>query len=143
MVAYSFNRRFVGPIVAGLEPGPLLPGMKRQTIRGPRRRHALPGEELQLYTGMRTTSCKLLGRAVCEASQPVEIIIGDGGHVRVSVDGVEIQGRDLEAFARADGFRDLGDFHTWWDAARPREHGIEATVGYVLIRWRPTAGAPS
>ncbi|MEJ0016825.1 MAG: ASCH domain-containing protein [Acetobacteraceae bacterium] len=45
MVAYSFKRDFAAPILAGI---------KRQTIRADRRRHARPGEVLQLYTGMRT-----------------------------------------------------------------------------------------
>ena len=33
MVAYSFKQRFVEPIRRGLEPGPWVPGMKRQTVR--------------------------------------------------------------------------------------------------------------
>jgi hypothetical protein len=49
MVAYSFDKRFV-PQIAN--------GFKRQTIRAHRRRHARPGEALQLYTGMRTKQCK-------------------------------------------------------------------------------------
>lgn len=39
MVAYSFRKRF-GP--------PILAGTKAQTIRADRKRHARPGEEVQL-----------------------------------------------------------------------------------------------
>jgi hypothetical protein len=45
VVAYSFRQQFRPPILAGT---------KRQTIRADRKRHARPGEQLQLYTGMRT-----------------------------------------------------------------------------------------
>jgi hypothetical protein len=48
MVAYSFNPIFVGPILAGT---------KRQTIRAERKRHARPGEAMQLYTGMMRWWC--------------------------------------------------------------------------------------
>lgn len=67
MVAYSYKARFVEPIRLGLEPGPWIPGMKRQTIRADRKRHARPGEEIQHYRGMRTRQCFLIGRAICEA----------------------------------------------------------------------------
>ena len=53
MVAYSLKPRFIPPILSGA---------KRQTIRAiSRRRHAIPGETLQLYTGMRTKQCRLIG----------------------------------------------------------------------------------
>lgn len=51
MVAYSFHPRFVDAILGGT---------KRQTIRMHRRRHARPGEEMQLYAGMRTRHCRLV-----------------------------------------------------------------------------------
>ena len=57
MVAYSFRPRFIEPILGG---------RKRQTIRAiGRRRHARPGDPLQLYAGMRTRNCRLIGRAIC------------------------------------------------------------------------------
>ena len=49
MVAYSFQPGFAAEIIAG---------RKTQTIRNPRKRHAMPGEHLQLFTGMRTRYCK-------------------------------------------------------------------------------------
>ena len=46
VVALNFKQQFIPPILSGA---------KRQTIRAiGRRRHAIPGETLQLYTGMRT-----------------------------------------------------------------------------------------
>ncbi|MGY0779836.1 S49 family peptidase [Azospirillum argentinense] len=80
MVAYSFRPRFIDPILAGLEPGPLLPGMKRQTIRGASggKRHARPGELVQLYTGMRTRQCRKLGEGRCVAAEPVTLLVKAG-----------------------------------------------------------------
>lgn len=62
MVAYSFRAHFEAPIRAGT---------KAQTIRADRARHARAGEELQLYTGMRTQHCRLIGRAICMAVSPI------------------------------------------------------------------------
>lgn len=55
MVAYSFKRQFGPPILAGTKGG---------TIRNDRKRHARPGEELQLYHGMRTKSCTLIANHI-------------------------------------------------------------------------------
>lgn len=73
MVAYSFKRRFAEPILAGA---------KRQTIRADRRRHARPGEELQLYTGMRTKSCRLIARRTCVDIQRVILVFREPAQVR-------------------------------------------------------------
>ena len=56
MVAYSFKARFAEPILAGT---------KLHTVRAPRKRDARPGEELQLYRGMRTRQCALIARKTC------------------------------------------------------------------------------
>lgn len=75
MVAYSFKAQFVEPIRAGLGL-PTEPQIrpKRQTIRADRKRHARPGEELQLYRGMRTRQCFLIGRAACTEVTKIRII---------------------------------------------------------------------
>jgi hypothetical protein len=65
MVAYSFKPRFEMPIVTLRKTG---------TIRAHgRRRHARPGERLQLYTGMRTRSCRLLATAECQSSDRLRV----------------------------------------------------------------------
>ena len=81
MVAYSFQKRFIGQVVAGLEPGPWLPGMKRHTLRAPRQgrsQHARPEQPVHLYTAMRTKQCRQLGRAVCRLQMPVMLIFSFG-----------------------------------------------------------------
>lgn len=57
MVAYNFSAQF--------EPA-IRSGEKLQTIRrAGKRRPPVPGDQLQLYTGMRTRSCRLLNRGIC------------------------------------------------------------------------------
>ena len=101
MVAYSFKKRFADLIVDG---------RKCQTIRAHRRRHALPGERVQLYVGMRTKQCrKIIDDPLCLKVANIGIwvptklepaaIIQDGKRSYVTTD-----------FAVADGFESVEDF---------------------------------
>lgn len=126
MVAYSFRPRFA-PLIES--------GAKTQTIRAPRRRHALPGERLQLFTGMRTRQCrKLIPDPRCVAVTPILLWPENGrwlGRIPGSLPGgVRFQVDD--AFAREDGFSDAADFGQFWAEA----HGVAPFSGY-LIRWAP------
>lgn len=122
MVAYSFKARF--------EPS-ILAGSKRQTIRAERKRHAMPGEQLQLYVGMRTKYCRLIGRSVCTGVHSVRLDF-QGRFVSLN-DGASVlqRGDSLDAFAVSDGFADWGDMRGFWAVAHPN---IEVFTG-VLIRW--------
>ena len=66
MVAYNFQEQFVAAIVDG---------RKRQTIRAiGKKRHAEPGERIQLYTGMRQPGCrKIIDDPVCVLAMPIRI----------------------------------------------------------------------
>lgn len=128
MVAYSFKAQFATPILAGT---------KQQTIRAHRKRHARVGETLQLYTGMRTKHCRLIGRATCESIQDVRLsfingyIITDGdGPARVLLRTLA----DCDAFARRDGFQDWKSLAEFWEANHP---GTRFFNG-VLIFWGGT-----
>ncbi|MGX9145869.1 hypothetical protein [Mesorhizobium sp. 128a] len=121
MVAYSFRPRFVEPIAAGT---------KRQTIRADRKRHAREGEELQLYTGMRTKQCKLIGRATCIGVDLVMLNFADHGVVRIN--GIVLfSNAAMQKFARSDGFTSWADMRGFW---RDNHPGVEVFDG-VLIRW--------
>ena len=132
MVAYSFKKQF-GP--------PILAGTKAQTIRADRKRHARPGEELQLYPGMRTKHCKLVARVPCLEVAPIRIELPRARQVpEVMVfkpDGDLarhiLTPRALQNFAQADGFRDFDEMHAFWCAEHP---GVDTFHG-VLIRWKP------
>ena len=136
MVAYSFKPRFVEPIRIGLSKVSLSFDCppKRQTIRAiGKRRHALPGETLQLYTGMRTKQCDKIGDARCISVEPIVIKVPKDDYwlwVRIG------QGDEFEAgdeFAIADGFRDIEDMWSFWR----KEHPDAATFKGVLIKWEP------
>ncbi len=112
MVAYSFQRRFIDPIVTG---------SKCQTIRAEgARRHAMPGKVLQLYFGMRTKYCrKIIPDQVCVRCDSVLL---DFGPVR----SVVIGGRtklysvgDLDRFAVCDGFENWEDLVAFWAQFHP------------------------
>lgn len=127
MVAYSFQRRFADPILAGT---------KCQTIRGPRRRHARPGEEMQLYTGMRTRQCRLITRAKCFSVHDIELFVYSACLIDVAVDSVPFDG-SMNDFAIADGFTGLADMWDFWTSV----HGWGAFSG-VLLRWAPLPRNP-
>ncbi|PZR82553.1 MAG: hypothetical protein DI537_36400, partial [Stutzerimonas stutzeri] len=114
MVAYSFHKRFVEPIATG---HPATGIVKRQTIRADRKRHARPGEPLQLYQGMRTKHCfKIIADPVCVAVRPLELFIARG-YVRFTDTG-EAFGVTamLDDFARQDGFLHWADLQAFWQA---------------------------
>lgn len=127
MVAYSFHRQFVLPIKAGT---------KHQTFRLDRKRHARPGEALQLFTAMRTRFCeKIIPDPVCTAVLPVRFLCIEGRIDVVEIDGTVIINRD--AMAVADGFPDFdGMRQFWWDAHGP----LDLFRGF-LIQWTPPVAA--
>lgn len=122
MVAYSFKAQFAEPIIAGI---------KRQTIRADRKRHARLGERLQLYVGMRTKHCrKIISDPVCIGIESVQIYLDEIQITSIAIDGVFITGDVGEAFAKADGFASVDDMHNFWLV----NHGAGEFHG-VIIRW--------
>jgi len=150
MVAYSFAPQFRDPVAQLI---------KRQTVRGPRKRHARPGEPVQLYTAMRTMHCrKLVDRdPTCVSVEPIEISTSellDEGIASIAIAGRPLGKDEIEAFAAADGF-DPGVFGAWQFSGRSldmrpatarywmgwwwmRTHGLGRFAG-VLIKWEPFA----
>jgi len=122
MVAYNFKKEFARAVETG---------EKRQTIRPVgKRRHAEPGDKLQLYVGMRTKGCRKLRDAVCH----------DACRIRIEHDKVftfrpqEIfLGDELESLARQDGFLDWAAMRDWFE----KTHGLPFSG--VMIRWRVPA----
>jgi hypothetical protein len=124
MVAYSFNPRFVDPI---------LNGAKTQTIRliG-NKRHARPGELIQLYTGMRTRQCrKICDDVRCVSDHQIHIDFGQEGQIEGIKVGI-LRIIDFDAFAAMDGFADAADMAAFWKAT----HGASQRFSGALIRWK-------
>ncbi|WP_020185922.1 hypothetical protein [Methylopila sp. 73B] len=141
MVAYSFKAGFV-PKIQTFE--------KLQTIRLPRKRHARPGEPVQLYQGMRTRHCeKIITDPVCVGVDEVRIDLRllDGRAPYavpdfsgfVVVNGIPVPDAEADAYATSDGFGPIGKtarpivrMTRWWML----HHGVVVFDG-VAIRWRP------
>lgn len=125
MVAYSFQRRFCDDVAALA---------KRQTIRGLRKRHAQPGEPVQLYFAMRTKHCRKLVTPdpICVSADPITIMVPDNVTRTCQVSLDEGLPTYIDEFARADGFSDADDFARFWRDV----HGPGLFEG-VLIKWTP------
>lgn len=117
MVAYNFQTDFAYDILSGRKLSTIRPNGKR--------RHAVAGDELQLYVGMRTSSCRLLLRVPCLYSKPVEI-----HHWGAVIDGVGCMGANMERLAGIEGFASAGNMQAWFD----NRYGLPA-VGFTQIRW--------
>jgi hypothetical protein len=158
MTAYSFQKRFVSHVQAGLEPGTWLPGMKRHTMRLPRKGkpgHARIDGPMELYTGMRTKHCRLIGRGRCIAKIGVQLV-WQGGALRlrpvnsncsdavfdlappilVTLLGASLEGPAMDEFARADGFADAADLARFWQVPDD-EYGVYLDA--VILAWAPVS----
>lgn len=99
-------------------------GTKRMTIRTIRKRPIEAGQNLQLYTGLRTKRARLLRRAVCREVRPV--LIGD---YEVEIGGVRQTLSLIECLAFNDGFHTVSEFLGWF-----RDHYGLPFLG-VQILW--------
>jgi hypothetical protein len=140
MVAYNFQKRFVDPIRVGLSMIPLTFDCppKRQTIRAARAHHAKPGDLLQLYCGMRTKKCFLIGRARCSHVKFIKLDFGAASHHPITIDRHATPVPD--EFAQSDGFNDFAKMHEFWLDNHPEaftENGMMGLFEGVLILWEP------
>jgi hypothetical protein len=123
MPAYNFLPRFA-PLVES--------GEKRQTIRAVgKRRHARPGDLLQLYTGQRTAFCRKLVSPdpVCIAVHLVDIHAISPLCCEMFLDGRLLYLREVVEIAKADGFAGSTEFFNFfYDVHDMPFHG-------VLIKW--------
>jgi len=109
MVAYNFQADFAPDILSGRKLSTIRPNGKR--------RHAVAGDELQLFVGMRTSSCRLLLRVPCLWSRKISI-----HHIAVI--------RELEEVARIEGFASWPEMRDWFD----RRYGLPV-LNFTQIRW--------
>ena len=124
MVAYNFQTRFA-PLVAS--------GTKVQTSRKHRRppsRHAQSGESIALWTGLRTSDARLIGRATCAGLYPISIRFGHGTISAVRIGAKRLMTEQLDDFARQDGFADAREMAAWF----VETHGSLSFDG-VLVMW--------
>lgn len=115
MTALGFKKQFAGPVELRI---------KRQSIRENYSRFKV-GATIQLYTGMRTKSCRKLVEIdpVCTSVTPI-VIAPD----YVALDGWRLPAGDLAQLAVADGFPSVAHFLNFFIATRPEFSG-------GLIKW--------
>ncbi len=140
MVAYSFQRRFVAPICLGLGR-PVPAGFnhattpKVHTIRAHRKRHARPGEMVQLYYAQRTKHCLSIGVARCTEVKPILLYFDPHeprfGMFRVGREWTLDDQGELDKFAQSDGFEHWLEMREFWHA----QHGPTVTFQGVIIYW--------
>lgn len=100
MVALNFKKQFAGDIETR---------KKRRTLRKSCR--AKPGDKLQLYTGMRSKSCrKLTEDATCTKVSIVLIY----NHF-LMINGIEMPDKARTKFAQLDGFESVTAFVQFFD----------------------------
>ena len=118
MTAYNFKAQFADDVKSG---------RKTQTIRAERKDQHVPraGSALQLYTGMRTKSCRKLRDAVCEYTR--EITMTELG---LKMDGVALCPDSILKLAKADGFDSIESFRVFFKST----HGFPFKG--VLIKWK-------
>lgn len=130
MVAYSFQAQFEDPI---------LRRTKRQTLRAVgKRRHARPGETLQLYTGMRTRSCRLVLETVAAVVGEVTINFDEPAVlVRIGTDAPTYfrAKRDRDAFASSDGFASWETFVDFWRVNHFKKKPPTGVWTGVIVKW--------
>jgi hypothetical protein len=126
MVAYNFKAMFVDPILVG---------RKNHTIRGDRKRHARPGELIQLQHGSRfkpirfgVSRCEFVCRIGLQFEPRSITIVGEDSTNRTSA----LIFGEFDDFAQADGFADWEALERfWWDT-----HKAKSFRG-VIIGWTP------
>lgn len=119
MVALNFKAQFAQDVEDGT---------KHQTIR--QKARCQRGDELQLYTGMRTKKCRKLRDAVCMDVMPV-LICDTEMYLNGKLLCEENDDRDND-FARADGFDSYMDMAAFFRD----QYGPLPFRGWV-IRWEP------
>jgi hypothetical protein len=129
MVAYNFIKEFADDVESG---------KKLCTIRKVgKRRHARVGEQIQLYTGMQTNACRLLGLGLCDNVTPIHILPSWGEiHLQAPTKIhwlVFDSDESLNKLAQRDGFPSLKEFFDYFEPQVDDKGVFEG----LLIGWEP------
>jgi hypothetical protein len=120
MPALSFEKRFVSRIEDGT---------KQHTIRAYRKRPFCVGDDLALFTAMRTKQCRRIFNAPCVRVEDIAITVYYGW-IAVVIDGQELSRDEVNALAQCDGFADMPDMARFWGS----NHGLGPFHGQI-IHW--------
>jgi hypothetical protein len=116
---YDFKKRFVPRIRKRT---------KLHTIRGVRKYPDKPGDLMYLYHGLRTKKAKRIAVVECVKVEPIRIEmeypdaeVALSWEVLVYVNDIWLTDDEVEALARADGFRNWEEMVLFWDGRLPFE----------------------
>lgn len=89
-------------------------GYKKQTIRGHRKdgKRPVPGDQVRLYTGLRTSRSRWLRDGTVVRCRAVRIDFE--GYGTIVVDGERLTQEQRFEFAKADGFTTWDDMRKWF-----------------------------
>jgi hypothetical protein len=121
MPALNFKKQFVKAVLLGLRRKP---GGKRQTIRAMRKRPFVAGDEVILFTGMRTKKGRFLGNALCKLARPLRM--DRRGNVFVA--GCRLRNLQLVMLALADGFDSVASFRDFFRTT----HGLPFRGQFIV-----------
>lgn len=131
MPAYNFKRQWRKALENGFaqvnnQPLPYPDeGIKRQTIRKPRKRPTKPGDIIYGKVGMRTSKCEALGQATCTDVGPLII---NGGQ-SIDLDGIRMTPAEVDYLVKADGFDSIVKFFEFFEY----QYGFPVVL--ELIKW--------
>lgn len=147
MILYGFKAQFAPDVARG---------RKRLTLRRPRfapARHAQVGEEIGLWTALRTKQARQLGVGVTTLRASLSISASGLGRVQGDFDGAPadhiellecLLAGDADRLARLDGFKSWRLAWGWHDVHRKDEERPLTALPRELIAWRlkrPTIAA--
>lgn len=124
MVAYNFMIRLAPDVETGRKPFTI-----RDERKG-RSRHARPGEDIQLYTGMRTTACRKLVNPdpICERVVPIIMWRVNQHRCSITLDGKLLTHDQADYIVTVDGFKSHEEFMEY-------HLGDSKTVKKIFIQW--------
>tara|TARA_R110002096_G_scaffold172484_10_gene346217 strand:+ start:719 stop:1081 length:363 start_codon:yes stop_codon:yes gene_type:complete len=105
-------------------------GRKNFTIRADRKRHARPGEPVQLYTGMRTRSCRKLvdPDPVCEKITPIIIYRVRDDRCLIVLNEITLRTHQTNYIVAIDGFKSHKEFMQF-------HLGDARSIKKIFIQW--------
>lgn len=125
---FNFKKQFA-PLVEA--------GTKCQTVRAKRKdgRIPVPGDIAKCYTGLRTSSTRLLVQARVVEASPILI---DFRERTLAVNGTRLNSMGSDQFARADGFKSFPEMLNWFSETYSQCSLFEPFLfeGY-FTKWQP------
>ncbi|HZK94301.1 MAG TPA: hypothetical protein VFC67_08850 [Prolixibacteraceae bacterium] len=120
MPSLNFNKEFAPGILAMLDKNyAKRTGVKPKctTIRAKRKRPIRKGDQLYLYSGLKTKYCQKLGEVACRKTEAISIRESAATFYEVIVNDVQLSNDEIQKLAQADGFASGLEMVNWFKKA--------------------------